>query len=167
MRDQELEFTFRWVNQSMQHLIDIHDVVEKMGQITQDVKSIDFEAEKQKLSEIIDGFCGQLLPSAQIEEKPLFMGMLPNIVRKVAREFLLQIHPINLYTGFARDGFFELICKDPFSFKEDSLPFSITGRALQGSHTEIVLDHSASNQDDVYIGMTLIITSGVLGKPEF
>lgn len=160
MKDSELTFTFRWINQSMQHLIEVHEIVGKMLEKANDPNVEEFDEDKRALSQYIDGFCGQQMPEAQLDDKPLFLGMLPSVVRKIAREFLLEIYPINLYTGFANDGFFELICKDPFSFIDDSPPFSLSGTARSGSHTEICLDDHASIQDDVYVGMTLIVTSG-------
>ncbi|NGX30747.1 MAG: hypothetical protein K940chlam8_00096 [Chlamydiae bacterium] len=169
MQEQDLNLAYRFVNAQMRYLIEANELFTSLFELTlYEKNNLQFDDENTRkftdiqiqLAELFDGFSGTYLPKANLDSKPLFLNMVPLNVQKIAKQLRLNIHPINLYTGFQRDGFLELPFKDPFSFKEDILPLSLFGKITGGNQAEIVLDHNASTLDNVYAGMQLVITSG-------
>ena len=169
MQTQDLIFSYRFVNTQMHYLIEINEMLNKLYEIALlerenvgvDQKNNDaFTKIQTELCELIDGFSGTYLPKASIDSKPLFLNMIPLSVQKIATQLRLQIHPINLYTGFQRDGFLELPLRDPFSFKDDLLPLSLFGSINSCEPIEIKLDHNATTLDNAYLNNELTITSG-------
>lgn len=153
----------------MHHLIEINELLTKLYEIAllerehlhfDSSNHLMFTKIQTQLCELIDGFSGTYLPLANIDSRSLFLNMVPLSVQKVATQLRLQIVPINLYTGYQRDGFLELPLRDPFSFKEDLLPLSLFGTVCSGTQFEITLDHHASTLDDAYTNYQLTITSG-------
>lgn len=169
MEEKKLLFSFEWNKATLHNLILVQELLQQMHALAKSARSggdtspeniLAFEEKKRALSELIDGRGGAVKPLALFQNIPLFLGMLPVTLRSMESLYGVAFQPINLYTGYATEGFFGLTLRDPHAFADESEPATLLGAAKGGSQTEVRLDHKGSLIDDAYAGMQITFTEG-------
>ncbi len=172
MEEKKLSFTYAWTKASLNYLLEIHEIVSQMQAIALQEKGRasfsgiseeahkEFFEKKKLLSEMIDGGAGARAPLCAIGSVPLFLNMIPSTLQATTQKYDLNLEPINLYTGYGQEGFDFLTLRDPHAFADDPQPMTLFGIALEGGTSHIKFNVKASLIDDIYVGMTLVFTSG-------
>ncbi len=160
-----------WYQTSSLFLTQTVDVLSSMSELivkarsnitgAQDIAVLDetFQGYKAHIAQIVDGQSGKAAPSATFHDKPLYVGFSPAVeIGTHVTTPLNGAQDVNLYTGFGVDGFAEIPLVDTGA--TGPMAITLKGTADGGNFDDIVLDRSASSQDNVYNGMTITITGG-------